>query len=86
MKLVESIDNTWTILTYPYDMKVYAEARALRKEVERLESKGEEVVVLVREYTTETMPKEKLNKGYSRSTKPSTYGEICVRRFSDEQD
>lgn len=86
MKLVDSINDTWTILTYPYDMKAYAESRALRNEVKRLESKGEEVVVLVTDYSDGKFPNHKLNKGFALTSKPSVYGEICVRRMNDEQD
>lgn len=83
MNLVESIDDTWTILTYPYDMKAYAEARALENEVKRLEAKGETICVLVKTYAEGDFT-GKLDKGYARTTKPSTYGEICVKRTNQE--
>lgn len=79
MNLVKSIDDTWTILTYPYDMNSYAEAQAIETEVKRLEAKGEEVCVLVKSYADSEIMGI-LNKGYTRTTKPSTYGEICVKR------
>ena len=76
MKITDTIPAGWTALTFFYDYHNTAEVKELQKEIDRLKSKGEEVIL----HSLDTRGKQKLvDKGDCRTIKPSVYVEICVK-------
>lgn len=76
MKIIDYIPEGWYALTFFYDYHDREDIDALNKEVERLQSKGEEIIL----HSIDTRNNQKtVEKGDRRTTKPSVYVEICVK-------